>query len=65
MTSPPIPAKPNDLAGTRAAQPATLLASWQRYVTETGVVLERDQPINGPDATDLPLSSERVQTALG
>jgi len=41
------------------------LAAWQRYANETGVVVERDQPITGPDATDLPLSSERVQTALG
>jgi len=36
------PGETNDLAGTRAAQLATLVACWLRYVAETGVVLERD-----------------------
>jgi hypothetical protein len=42
-----------------------LARAWQRYAAETEVFVERDQPITGPDTTDLPLSSERIQTALG
>ena len=39
------PGETNDLAGTHAARLAALLAAWERYVAETGVVLERGRPV--------------------
>jgi arylsulfatase A-like enzyme len=49
------PGETKDLARSHPDRLAALLSAWQRYVVETGVVLERDPPITGADTTELPI----------
>jgi len=49
------PGETNDLAQTHPAVLDALLAAWQKYVAETGVVLEREPRIAGLDTTELPI----------
>lgn len=53
------PGETNDLAHTHPAPLDSLLAAWQKYVEETGVVLERDARIAGVDTTELPIRPSR------
>jgi len=53
------PGETNDLARTHPARLDALLAAWQKYVAETGVVVEPDPPIEA--AADLP----RARAARG
>ena len=53
------PGETNDLAPTHRARLDALLAQWQRYVAETGVVLEGDSRITNLGTTELPIDPRR------
>jgi arylsulfatase len=54
------PGETNDLAHTNPALLATLLAAWQKYVAETGIVLEHDPRVSRVDTSELPIRRGHV-----